>query len=177
MFLIRTAGFLCCLLCLAACDRLPESYPPPEQRQPVAGLNPGPDAMMVSMDSPDVGLLIVKDIYPGSDIPWRWTLREPTVRVLVLATENIKFSADFTIWDDAFKTTGPLEISFLVNGKVLEKIRYTTPGAKHFEKPVPPDWLTINSEASVALLVDKLYIAPADQAKFGVILSRLGLKT
>jgi hypothetical protein len=177
MFLIRTAGILCCLLWLAACDRLPESYPPPEQRQPVTGLNLGPVAMMVSMDSPDAGLLIVKDIYPAGGNPWRWTLREPTVKVLVLVAENIKFSADFTIWDEGFKSTGPLEISFLVNGKLLDTIRYTTPGSKHFEKPVPADWLTVNSEASVALLVDKLYIAPADKVQFGVILTRLGLKT
>jgi hypothetical protein len=177
MFLIRTAGFLCCLLCLAACDRLPESYPPPEQRQPVAGLNPSPDAMMVSMDNPDAGLLIVKDIYPAGGNPWRWTLREPTVKVLVLATSNIKFSVDFTIWDEGFKSTGPVGISFLVNGKLLDTVRYTTPGNKHFEKPVPADWLTVNSESTVALLVDNLYIAPADKAQFGVILTRLGLKT
>jgi hypothetical protein len=63
-----------------------------------------------------------------------------------------------------------------VNGKLLDKVRYTTPGGKHFEKPVPADWLDANSEASVALSVDKLYVAPRDGAKFGVILTRLGLR-
>ncbi len=163
------------LLCLAACERLPESYPPPEQRQPVAGLIPGPDAMMVSMDNSDADRLIVKDIYGGSGISWRWTNQEPTVKVLVLTTENVKFSTDFAIWDDGFKSTGPVEISFLVNGKLLDKVRYTTPGDKHFEKPVPADWLAGSREASVAMSVDKLYIAPRDGAKFGVILTRLGL--
>jgi hypothetical protein len=173
--LIRTAGFLVCL-CLAACDRLPESYPPPEQRQPVAGLSPGPDAMLVSMDGTAADPLIVKDIYGSSTgVPWRWTKQAPTVRVLVLSTENIKFSADFAIWDDGFKITGPVEISFLVNGKLLEKVRYMTPGNKHFEKPVPADWLVENGEASVAMSVDKPYTA-RDGAKFGVILARLGLR-
>jgi hypothetical protein len=164
------------LLCLAACERLPESYPPPEQRQPVAGLIPGPDAMMVSMDNSDADRLIVKDIYGGSGISWRWTKQEPTVKVLVLTTENVKFSTDFAIWDEGFKTTGPVEISFLVNGKLLDKVRYTTPGNKHFEKPVPADWLSGSPEASVAMSLDKLYIAPRDGAKFGVILTRLGLR-
>jgi hypothetical protein len=176
MFLIRAACLLLCVLCLAACDRLPTTYPPPEQRQPVAGFNPGPDAMMVSMEDSDADPVIVKDIYPGTGIPWRWTKQEPTVRVLVFSTESVKFSADFAIWDDSFKTTGPLEISFLVNGKLLDKIRYTTPGSKHFEKPVPADWLAGNTEATVALSVDKLYIAPRSGDEYGVILSRLGLK-
>jgi hypothetical protein len=173
--LIRTAGFLLCL-CLAACDRLPESYPPPEQRQPVASIGPGPDAMMVSMDNSDADGLIIKDVYGGTGISWRWTKQEPTVRVPVLSADNIKFSADFALWADAFKTTGPVEISFLVNGKQLDKVRYTTPGDKHFEKLVPADWLAGNTEATVAMSVDKLYIAPRDGAEFGVILARLGLK-
>jgi hypothetical protein len=176
VFLIRSAVPLGCLLCLAACDRLPESYPPPEQRQPVAGVLAGPDAMMVSMEDSDADSAIVKDIYPGTADPWRWTKQEPTVRVLVFSTENIKFNVDFGLWEDAFKITGPVEVSFLVNGKLLDKVRYTTPGGKLFEKPVPADWLEANTEASVALSVDNLYVSPRDGAKFGVILTRLGLR-
>jgi hypothetical protein len=176
MFLIRTAGLLLSLLGLAACDRLPESYPPPQQRPPVAGFVSEPDDMMVSMDGPDADRLIVKDIYNGSGIPWRWTKQEPTVKVRVTSTQNIQYIADFAIWDEGFKTTGPLQILFLVNGKLLGKVRYTTPGDKHFEKPVPTAWLAGSPEASVALSLDKLYIAPRDGAKFGVILTRLGLR-
>jgi hypothetical protein len=177
MDLARTAFALLCLLCLAACDRLPESYPPPQQRPPLTGVNLGPSAMMVSMDGPEADALFVKDIYwRFGDAPWRWSKREPTVKVLVVSAENIKFSADFAIWDESFKSTGPLEISFLVNGKLLDKIRYTSPGDKHFEKPVPAAWLAANTEATVAMSIDKLYTAPRDKAQFGVILARMGLK-
>jgi hypothetical protein len=142
----------------------------------VTDVIPGPDAMMVSMENPDADLVIVKDIYPGTGISWRWTNQEPTVRVLVLSTENVRFSVDFGLWEDAFKITGPVEVSFLVNGKLLDKVRYTTPGGKHFEKPVPADWLDANTEVNVALSVDNLYVAPRDGAKFGVMLTRLGLR-
>lgn len=175
VFLIRFSGLLCCLLCLVACESLPESYPPPEQRPPIT--SPGPDAMMASMAGPDADSYIVKDIYgPFGNAPWRWSKREPTVKVLVVSNENLNFSTDFAIWDDGFKSTGPLEISFFVNGKLLDKVRYTTPGGKHFEKPVPSGWLALNTEATVALSVDKLYTSPRDKAQFGVILARIGLK-
>jgi hypothetical protein len=132
--------------------------------------------MLVAMDSPDADRFIVKDINPGTGISWRWTKQEPTVRVPVLPIEDLKFITDFTLWNDSFKVTGPLAISFMVNGKLLEKVRYPTPGNKHFEKLVPRAWLEGGIEATVALSVDKLYTGPNDGAKFGVILTRLGLK-
>jgi hypothetical protein len=174
-FLIRITC-LCCLLCLSACDRLPESYPPPQQRHPIPGLNLGPDAMMVQIGPPAADPFIVKDIYGSANISWRWTRKDPTVRIPVLAADDMRFSTDFAIWDQGFKSTGPLTISFLVNGRLLDKVRYTTPGEKHFEKPVPPDWLAGQHEVTAGLSIDKLYTAPDSGAKFGVILVRLGLK-
>lgn len=176
MFLIRLSALLCWVVLLADCDRPPEVYAPPEQRHPVEGYNPGPDAMMVDMRDPDASLRIVKDIHAPSDPSWRWTSQNPTVQLLVLSTENLRFIADFAIWDDGFKTTGPLEIQYLVNGRLLDKVRYTTPGEKHFEKPVPADWLAVDTDTTVAMFVDKLFISPRDGEKFGVILTRIGFK-
>jgi hypothetical protein len=173
----RAAGLLCFLLCLAGCDRFPESYPPPQQRQPPQGFNLGPNGMMVSMEGVEADPFIVKDIYgSGPGIPWRWTRKEPALRVPLLSSEDLRFSTDFTLWAESFKVTGPMEISFLVNGKLLDKIRYTTPGNKHFEKPVPSAWLVTNSEATVGFSIDKVYTAPRGGGTFGVILTRLGLK-
>ena len=131
---------------------------------------------MVEIGPPAADPFIVKDIYGSSNISWRWTRKDPTVRVAVLSADSMRFSTDFALWNDSFKITGPLTISFLVNGNLLDKIRYTSPGEKHFEKPVPPDWLAGQNEATVALSVDKLYTAPDSGNKFGVILVRLGLK-
>jgi hypothetical protein len=161
---------------LAACDRFPESFAPPEQRQPTERFHPSPETTMVEMNAPDANLHIAKDIYPLATPSWRWSAQNPTVQMLVLATENLKFVADFAIWEDSFKITGPVEISYLVNDKLLDKVRYTTPGVKHFEKPVPPEWLSVESDTALALFVDKLYVAPADGQKYGVILVRMGMK-
>jgi len=132
--------------------------------------------MMVEMSDPDASLHIVKDIYGASNPSWRWSAQNPTLQLLLFSTENLKFIADFAIWDDSFKVTGPVEIAYFVNGRQLDKIRYATAGNKHFEKPVPPDWLSVDQDTNIAMSVDKLYIAPRDGLKFGVILVRMGFK-
>jgi hypothetical protein len=161
-------------LFLAGCDRLPETYAPPEQRHPLLGGSPPSESMLVEMGDPEADLRIVRDIYGASNPSWRWTGQNPAIRMLLFRTENVKFLADFAIWDQGFKTTGPVEITYLVNNQVLEKIRYTTPGVKHYEKAIPPDWLSVDSETTLALSVDKVYVK--DGMKYGVILVRLGLK-
>lgn len=160
---------------LCGCERYPDSYPPPEQRNPIERANPGPFSMMVEMSSPDADLHIVKDVEPGStgDL-WRWTGQQPTVRVMAVTTDKLKLSCDFALWDEAFKQTGPVEISFTANDHLLEKVRYTSPGTKHFEKPVPVGWLTTDVESTVSARIDKVYTAPADGKKFGFILVRIG---
>ena len=131
--------------------------------------------MMVEMSAPDASWHFVKDIEPGSTgDQWRWTKQNPSLKILATTTQNLKLSVDFTLWDVAFRQTGPLELTFLVNGRTLDKIRYTTPGQKHFEKPIPPEWLTTDVESVVSIAIDKLYIAPEDREKFGFILSRIG---
>jgi hypothetical protein len=63
-----------------------------------------------------------------------------------------------------------------VNGRLLDKVRYATPGLKQFEKPVPSDWLSADADTTIEMSVDKLYVAPKDGVKFGVILQRIGFK-
>jgi hypothetical protein len=171
VFLIRiAAGAL--LIALTGCGRLPETYAPPAQSVPP----PAPDTspMMLEMDQPDLDAHIVKDVHPRYDTPWRWTDSEGILNVLAVVIDHVKLSVDFAIYDRGFAQTGPLTLEFLVNGNSLDKIRYDKPGFKHFEKPVPPEWLSAVVESAISIKVDKLYIAPDDGAKFGVILSRAG---
>lgn len=163
------------ILLLCSCERPPDTFPPPEQRPALAESSaPDPSTMMVEMEDPNCAFHIVKDIYEPGSPSWRWTAKQPTLKVLVYATDQVKLMADFSLWDEAFKQTGPLELSFLVNGHLLDKVRYATPGNKHFEKPVPAEWLSTETESIIAIDVDKLYVAPQDGAKFGVILTRIG---
>jgi len=131
--------------------------------------------LMVDMGSPDVSTHIVSgiggDLHDGS---WRWTGRSASLRLLATQTSGLKYCADFSLWDTAMLQTGPVTLTFLVNGKILDRVRYTTPGAKHFEKPVPAGWLSAAADTVLSAEIDKVYVAPLDGAQFGFILSRMG---
>jgi hypothetical protein len=53
-------------------------------------------------------------------------------------------------------------------------VRYEGGGQKRFEKPVPAAWLRTDADILVAAEIDKVWIAPADGARLGFILSRAG---
>jgi hypothetical protein len=131
--------------------------------------------MLITISDADAPLHFVKDIdleAPAGTV-WRWAGPQATLRILALRTTNLKMSVDFTLWPTAFEQTGPVELAFFVNTRQLDKVRYTTPGDKHFEKLIPEDWLTTEIESTIAITIDKMFVG-ADGKKFGFILSRAG---
>jgi hypothetical protein len=120
---------------------------------------------------------IVKDI-DRSDSPseWRWTGQQPTVKVNIRGNEGLKFYAEFAFADATFKDTGPVTIAFKVNDQVVSTVRYDQPGKKTFEAAVPPAFLRPQAENLVSAELDKVWIAPQDGARLGLILTKMGLQ-
>lgn len=158
----------------SACQNLPPPYVPPEQRQPFDHFEPYRIMRVVNMADGDANQHFVSDIL-GDSGPWRWVTKHPQVRVKLRTNKMLRYVIDFTIVDQTFKDTGPLEFTFDVNGHELDRVRYTSPGAQHFEKEVPEDWVQPNQEATVGAQVDKLWYSPADHQPLGFILTRIGL--
>jgi len=131
--------------------------------------------MMVTMSDMDASLHFVKDIDlelpPGT--VWRWVGPQATLKVLALSTQKLKLSVDFSLWPTAFEQTGPVELTFSVNERQLDNVRYTTPGSKHFEKLIPSDWLTTDTDSTISIAIDKMFVGE-DGKKFGFILSGAG---
>jgi len=174
---LRRLPLLFCTIWLCACNRLPESYAPPEQRQPVLGRTYERASMMVNMNDEDAPEHFVKDIgHKLEGNSWRWCEKRPTVRILLVKTQGLKFKTDFTIWEGCLKQTGPVTVSFWIGDKLLDKIRYDTPGYKHLEKPVDPSWLQTQDDTLVAEEIDKLYLDPVDGTKLGFILTSIGFE-
>ncbi|MBV8820299.1 MAG: hypothetical protein JO022_18200 [Acidobacteriaceae bacterium] len=168
--LVAACGLLAC-----ACHRLPETYAPPEQRHPFEGPSLGRASMMVNMNDEDAVSHIVKDIsHQLEGGSWRWCEKRPTVKILLIKTRGLKFTTDFTIWKGCLEQTGPQTVSFFVGDRVLGRVRYDTPGYKHFEKPVDAAWLQTAQDTVIAEEVDKVYVDPKDGTKLGFILTNVG---
>jgi hypothetical protein len=167
------------LLCLfsAACVSQPEIYAPPAQRKPLDQEILVRSQPMLEMSDPSVDRFIVSDIAKGQQpSPWRWTGKRPTVKIPLKTVLNLKYVMQFALPEATFKDTGPVTITFLVNDKELDKVKYDTPGDKTFEKLVPRGMLQPMSENTVAADVDKPWISKNDGQKLGLILVKIGLR-
>jgi hypothetical protein len=129
----------------------------------------------VAMSDADADAHIIRDVSPGSDgSPWRWTFQRPELRFWVETATRQKLVADFVIAAATFRETGPVTISFFVNGRLLARQHCPKPGKYHLEKEVPAAWLRTDTFTIVAAEADKLWVSPADGARLGFILSRIG---
>lgn len=154
---------------------MPEPYAPPVQRQPFEEGRPHRISYFVEMSGADSMSHIVGDISPGEPGPWKWTFQKPTVKVFPRTNQRLSYVIDFGLPEVTFKVTGPVTITFLVNDHALESVRYTAFGDYHYEKAVPPEWVEPMKETLLAASIDKIWVAPADGAKLGFILARIGL--
>ncbi|MDQ6664164.1 MAG: hypothetical protein M3Z23_07205, partial [Acidobacteriota bacterium] len=165
-------------LILAACNRDPW-YAPPPQRTPVLADN-HPRGWTIGMGDPAADMYIVRDI--GETVEggtWRWTYERPELRFWLDTTANVKLSVEFLCSGLTLPKTGPVTISFFVNGHLLGAAACASPGTYRFEKPVPSAWLHSAKLDSakpeiVSAQADKLWTAPADGKKLGFILISAG---
>ena len=166
--------FLCVLVSVLAfgCGRAGPDYPPPAQRSLL--LEPRQmDPPFADMSARDADEYIAGDIstYPDA---WRWTAARPELRFILNCTEGQKFVADFVVAADTLARTGPLTISFWVNGRLLGEAYCPTRGQRHFEKDVPAGWLSTSAYTRVVMQPDKIFVAEGDGARLGFLLGRAG---
>jgi hypothetical protein len=154
---------------------MPEPYAPPVQRQPFESFQATRTAHIVNMSDPDAAAYFVQDISGALEGNWRWTQQRPTIRVRARSNENLKYVIDFTLPDATFRDTGPVNLSFYVNDRLLDRVQYKASGQLHFEKPVPPEWVTPEQDATVAAEIDKVWVSKEDGARLGFILTRIGI--
>jgi hypothetical protein len=161
---------------LSSCERLPDHFPPPEQHPPPHEIASLPlNWMFVDMADPSAPPHFVKDLTEHPHDGWIFTGQSPTIKILTTLTKDLKFRADFTLWDVAFRQTGPVELQFRINQFELAKVRYDSPGPKIFEHAVPPQDLVAGQESTLSITIDKPWISPNDKHVYGFILQRIGL--
>jgi hypothetical protein len=171
----RLAMACAAMLAGSGCQNLPEPYAPPVQRQMLDNFLPYRMQAIVNMSDDDAQTHFVQDITGLETSTWRWTGKKPTVRVRARTSENLRYSIDFALAEATLLATGPVTITFLVNDHVLDRARYTRPGNQHFEKRIPPEWVTAGQDVMVAAEIDKVWVPPQKGPKLGMILVRMGI--
>lgn len=174
--MFRVRCWLACLsgaavLLAAACARVPDSYPVPEQHLAYQASGIQRQDFVAASDVYS-SKFFVRDIIHDAG-PWRWTRTEPELRFVLDSVENRKLIVDFNINDLTFKDTGPVVIAFLVNGRLLGRERYTESGDHLFERSVPADWLRAGEETRVKLIVEPPWQTP--DGPLGILLKRAGV--
>jgi len=173
--MVARAAAIAGLLASSACQNMPEPFAPPVQRQPLGDFRPYRISGIVNMSDEDAPAHFVQDITGLQAATWRWTGKRPTVRVMVRSSENLKYTIDFAIAEATLASTGPVTVTFLVNDRVLDRVRYTHAGTQHFEKPIPAGWVVADQNVTVGAEVDKLWVPAGNSPKLGMILVRMGL--
>jgi hypothetical protein len=161
---------------LVLCSCSGPSYPPPPQRQFALVNEPDPPPpVFVTMEMPDASDYILSDIGRDTEgVGWRWTREHPRLRLRLPRTKGWRLRVDFGFPPANFKDTGPVTVSYVVNGNLLDRVRYTEPGDRRFEKPVPAAWLHVDEDNTVGADIEPPWIAPSDKARLGFVLHGMG---
>jgi hypothetical protein len=159
---------------LAGCNRYPESYPPPEQREPLSASELSDAKTLVNANDPDAESFFVREVGGLEGGQWRWTGAEPTFHFVLEKTGGLKFFMDFAVAGVTIKETGPVTVNISVNGRPLGERRFAEHGQFQFEAPVPEEWLVSGADTLVKVTVDPPWVSPTDGTKLGVIFSRAG---
>ena len=171
-FGMRAGCSLLAMLTLCACERFPESYPAPKQAP--AFDDPAGWERIVHMTDVDARDHFVGDIIEPLAANWRWTGKRPTIRLNAPEHAQRKYRIEFVIPQQSFDVTGPVTLTFLVDGHTLDRKRYAAAGSYVFEKNVPPEWIS-GGEVTLGAEIDKVN-AVKNGPTYGFLLIAIGLK-
>jgi hypothetical protein len=158
---------------LAACGRDAGWYPIPPQQSLDLGPDPGGVGPSVKMADPDANDYIVRDIglMPGT---WRWAFLHPELRFRVAHPEGIRFAAEIHIPEVTFKVTGPVVVTYAVDGRRLGFVRCDHPGTYTIDHPVPAAWLAPAAYIHLEFDADRHWVSPDDGAQLSFLLLSAG---
>lgn len=121
------------------------------------------------MSEPRANSLIVKDIAASG---WkRWSGPQPAVRCTLPYAAKWLAAFDFEVAEATLKDTGPVTLTFEVNGKRAGTLRCEQAGAYRFRAPVPAG---LEEDVTLVVIIDKPWVSPGDGARLGVLVSAAG---
>jgi len=128
----------------------------------------------VFMSQVDADAYIVQGMRAKSEGPWRWARDHPVLRFYLPEVGRVNFEMDFSLPEGNFHETGPVTLTWAINGQVLDRVRYDKPGQQHYSHAVPPELLHPNGVNLVAITPDKTAGRPEGGERLGFVLTSAG---
>lgn len=160
-------------LLTVSCGRQPGVFAAPPQRSLDLGHDPNSTLAFVTMDDPQVDDYLVNDISPQRGFR-RWAFIRPELRFRLLDTSHLTFTAEFAIPEVTFKVTGPVTVSYAVNGRTLGALRCSHAGDFRLEKSVPEGLVEPGKPVRVTFEANPRWISPEDGAQLSFLLRSAG---
>jgi hypothetical protein len=160
-------------LLTVSCGRQPGVYGAPTQRSLDLGPDPSATLAFVNMDDPQVDDYLVNDISPERGFR-RWAFIHPELRFRLADARHLVFSAEFAIPQVTYKVTGPVTVSYAVNGRTLGTLRCSHAGDFRLENPVPDGLVEPGKFVRVTFEANPRWISPEDGAQLSFLLRSAG---
>lgn len=161
------------VLLTVSCGRQPGVYAAPSQRALDLGPDPDGPHAFVTMDDPIADEYVVRDISPEHGFR-RWAFTHPELRFRLQDARHLIFTAEFAVPEVTFKVTGPVRVSYAVNGRTLGTLRCDHAGDFRIEKVVPDGLVESGKFTSVTFEANPRWISPEDGAQLSFLLRSAG---
>ena len=172
---MRPAVVILALLFLTACTRDHAFAPIPPQSPSVEAPDPPSFACFFSMTESRADRFIVAGIPLGLGAgAERWTSEAPAVRCQLPSPGPWLVAMNFIVAGVTLKATGPITLTFTVDGQEIKRLRCDHGGPYEFRAPLPTALAATGKVLVLQATIDKPYIAPQDGSKLGVLVSVMG---
>jgi hypothetical protein len=156
-----------------SCGRQPGVYAAPPQRSLDLGPDPDGPQAFVNMDDPVADDYLVRDISPERGFR-RWAFTHPELRFRLQDVSHLIFTAEFAIPEVTYRVTGPVTVSYAVNGRTLGTLRCDHAGDFRLEKPVPAGLIVPGKFVRVTFEANPRWVSPEDGAQLSFLLRSAG---
>ncbi|MEO8597349.1 MAG: hypothetical protein ABI759_28785 [Candidatus Solibacter sp.] len=160
-------------LLTVSCGRQPGVYAAPPQRSTDLGTDPDGTLAFVKMDDPQAPEYLVRDISPEAGFR-RWAFVYPELRFRVNDASHLTFTAEFAVPAVTFKTTGPVNVTYAVNGTILGTLRCVRAGDYEIHQPVPAGLVEAGKFIRVTFEATPRWVSPDDGAQLSFLLRSAG---
>jgi hypothetical protein len=126
------------------------------------------------MSSPNASDYIVQGISRNTEgTGFRWAFEHPVLQFFVPAMDQPRFVMEFALPERAFRATGPVVLTFLLNGRTFGRERYDHPGVLSYDHEVPRDWIHAEAVNQVSIEPDRVWTT-SEGERYAFVMSRVG---